>query len=496
MQALNYTPNKKNLTILFVAAFLLRIIVFFSFVHKNEYYKQPDSNDYHCSALSLGLGRGMRRLDNNRPTFWRTPGYPLFLSVFYKLFGIKSLKFSDNWPAQTAAIIFQIILGSLIPILLFFLALLLTKSLSIAWLTAWISAIHLAFVLSDLYILTESLSILFLIPFFIYFFKSFYLPGEKKPPHTKLTNNWLKNIILAAILLGAFAWVRPMGQFVAIISAIMILILDSVSWGIKFKKISIFLIIFFLIISPWYARNYNTTGKLFFCPMLGLYLNTFNAPKIIRATEGLTLRQSINKLYHKAHIQALQENKIAKASGKELATELVHKKIAIPVILKHPFLFVKDWIKEVLKTTFDLYSYQIIDMHKGTYYYDDLEEFLTVKWAACIYKQKVPIFTRILVYAELLFELLKWLGLILGAFLFLFFPLIKRFRVPDTIKQNGLLWLKISPMIGAFVFMTGGFGYARLRLPVEGLMIILALTFWQYIITQAPKNPSPNSNHK
>jgi len=30
--------------------------------------------------------------------------------------------------------------------------------------------------------------------------------------------------------------------------------------------------------------------------------------------------------------------------------------------------------------------------------------------------------------------------------------------------------------------MTGGFGYARLRLPVEALMIMLSLTTWYWIL--------------
>jgi len=483
VKVLNYAPNKTNLTILFVASLAIRLAVFLFFILPNQYYKQADSKDYHHCALALGLGRGMRRVDNNRPMFWRTPGYPLFLSFFYKAFGIKNVDFTKNWPAQTAAIIFQIILGSLIPLLLFFLALMLTKSLSIAWLTAWICTIHLGFVLQDTYLLTESLAIFLFIPFYIYFFKSFYLPGQKTPPKIY----WVKNLILAAMFLAAATWIRPMGNFLSIACAIMILILDSANWKIKLKKIALFLGIFFLLISPWYVRNYNITGKLFYCPMLGLYLNTFNAPKIIRATQGLPLRKSRENLYDQAHKLATKEYYIARAKGKSLVTEIVHLDVALPVIKQHPFLFLKDWLQECAKTSFDLYSFQLVDMHKGTYYFDDEEEFLTEKWAECLYKVKVPILTRIIIYLEVLFEILKWLGLLLGAFLFLLFPVIKRFKISTYIKQTGLLWLKVSPMIGTFIIMTGGFGYARLRLPVEALMIILSLTFWYWVFVEKKK---------
>ena len=481
-------PNTRNLTVLFIASLLIRLAVFLFFILPNEYYKQPDSNDYHHSALSLGLGRGMRRLDNNRPTFWRTPGYPIYLSFFYKAFGIKRAPFSDNWPAQTAAIIFQIILGALIPLLIFFLALMLTKTLSIAWITAWICAIHLGFVLQDSYILTESLAIFFFIPFYIYFFKSFYLPGAKPQEKISSPNSWIKKIILAALFLAAATWIRPMGHFLSIASVIMILVLDSANWKIRLAKTALFLGIFFLLISPWYIRNYNITGKLFYCPMFGLYLNTFNAPKIIRKTQKLPLGKSREMLYAQAHKKAIKELQIARAKGKTtIATELVHLNVALPVIKKYPFLFLKDWLTECAKTTFDLYAYQLVDMAKNTYYYDDEEEFLFEKWRECLYKTQTPILTRIIVYLEILFEFFKWLGLLLGTFLFLLFPLLKRFNVSHDIKQMGLLWLKTSPMIGAFVMMTGGFGYARLRLPVEALMIILSLTFWYWLL-QKRKN--------
>ena len=477
MKIFQYKPNKKNLIILFLITFTIRLAVFLYFIHPNEYYKQPDSGDYHHCALALTLGKGMHRIDNNRPMFWRTPGYPLFLSIFYKIFGINSADFSKNKPAQTTAIIFQMLLSSLIPLLIFFLALLLTKTLAIAWTTAWISAIHIGFVLSDTYILTESLSILFLIPFFIYLFKSFNL---SRP----VDNTWLKHIIFASIFLGIFAWIRPMGQFVSIVSAIIILLLDNTNWKIKCKKIVVFLLVFFAIISPWYIRNYNITGKPFFCPMFGLYLNTFNAPKIIRATEGLPLKQSIDKLYKQANKKAVKEFLLARASGKQLATELVHLKVALPIVMDHPFLFLKDWLIESIKTTFDLYSYQLVDMAKGSWHYDQIEEFLTVKWSECLHEKKVPSFMRLIIYLEILFEFLKWIGILLGIFIFLLFPLIKRFNVSEQIKQTGLLWLKIAPMIGAFIIMTGGFGYARLRLPVEALMIILSLTTWHWLIVQ------------
>ena len=107
---------------------------------------------------------------------------------------------------------------------------------------------------------------------------------------------------------------------------------------------------------------------------------------------------------------------------------------------------------------------------------------MTEKWYDCIYKQSMPVAARMLIFLEIIFEILKWIGLLCGAWIFLLIPLIKKFQVPAFIKKTGATWLKTAPMIGALIFMTGGFGYARLRLPVEPLMIMLALTFWYWIL--------------
>src|SRR5438046_685025 len=110
MFALSYKPTAKNLLLLFLIAFAVRATTFFFYVQHEERYRQADSNDYHVGALSMGLGAGMTKLQNGQPIFWRTPGYPLYLSPFYRYFGIKTADFGGNMPAQKAALWVQIFL--------------------------------------------------------------------------------------------------------------------------------------------------------------------------------------------------------------------------------------------------------------------------------------------------------------------------------------------------------------------------------------------------
>lgn len=484
MFAFNYAPNHKNLTVLFIAAFLVRAITFQTYIQHNERYKQPDSMDYHNSALSITVGTGMHRPDTLKPIFWRTPGYPLFLSFFYSWFGVRSSQFATNRPAQVTALWVQIILASLIPLLIFALINMLTGILSIAWITAWISVFHLGMVLASTYFLTESLALLFFFPFLIFFYKNFKIWGEKKE---KQATPWAKNIMLAALFLGLMAWIRPMGEFVSIIAVLLIITLGQASWKIKGKKIALFFFIFFMVTGGWYLRNYQLTGKLFFCPMFGPYLNSFCAPKIVRDTTHLTLSQSIGALYRKAKERAQKDEIIAHRHGRVGCRELAGIPVALPIIKAYPWIFMRDWMKEVLKTTFDLHASLLVGFARNTFMYDPLEEFLTEKLCDSLYKQPMPLFMRLITFLEVLFQLLKWIGLLLGAWLFLFSPLLKRFDVSAAIKKNGLLWLKVSPMIGAIIFMTGGFGYARLRLPVDPFMIMLSLTFWYWALNNRKK---------
>jgi hypothetical protein len=194
MNYLNTQPTAKNLSILFLLSFILRASFFFFFMQHEERYHQPDSNDYHTCAVILGLTKSFTRPDNNDPIFWRTPGYPLFLLPFYQFQGIKGGDFNANAPAQKQAIWTQIIIVSFIPLILFFLALLLTHSYPIAWITAWLSVFHIGFILASTHLLTDALASFFFYLFLLFFYKNFFIQSK--------STNWILNLIIAAASLG------------------------------------------------------------------------------------------------------------------------------------------------------------------------------------------------------------------------------------------------------------------------------------------------------
>jgi len=279
-------------------------------------------------------------------------------------------------------------------------------------------------------------------------------------------------------MLAIATWIRPMGQFVALASMILLLIFSQSPLRLKLKKVALFMLVFFVAVSPWYIRNYQLTGKLFFCPMFGLYLNSFIAPKIVRSINKTPFEQNWRQLQVQAQQKAMQELPKARATGKALVLEDVAGSVAWPIVMAHPWYAFQAWMPEVIKSTFDLYSCQLTAFAGQCWKWDPLEEFLGEKIMACLIKQPMPMGMRLIAWIELLCSLALWASLIIGAWKFLLYPLWVKFKVSPEIKNLGSLWFKAAFLIGSVLFMTGGFGYARLRLPIEPLMIILALTVW------------------
>jgi len=476
-------------------ALVIRLGTFFYYVQEQERFMQPDSNDYHTSAICMKYGYGMH-YPNGRPIFWRTPGYPLYLSHFYKQTATTTMDVRDHKESIYHALMVQMLLCSLLPFLLFQLALTLTGSLTISWLLALVSIGHLGFVLASTFLLTDALAMLLFVLFLLFFYKSFRLWREPVPSlannshsASSLTLNFQHNyhyVILAALSLSAYTWMRPMGQFVAIVAILLYLFSDS-TMRVKLKKIFIFFTLFSVTIFPWFWRNHQLTGSWFFCPLFGLYFNVFNAPKILARTANIPLKQAHTELTQAAGRLTLQEHKrlLATQSKHVYCGELICLQTAWPIIAAHPGYFLYDWMAEVIKTTFDLYSCQLAAFAGNCFSWDPLVEYLDEKLTNCLCTQPMPLWMRVTAWLELLASLITWLGILAGIFFFILQPLWQ--RTYALLATYGALWIKTGLLIGAVVMQTGGFGYARLRLPIEPLMLLIGITFWYWVFTQRNK---------
>lgn len=464
------TVSIKYACTLVIAAFLIRAIVMLCLIQPYNFYHQADSTDYHNCAVSIASGNGMHRIDTKEPIFWRTPGYPPYLAFFYHLYGLKSWRFEDNAAAHQLSLWIQIILSSFIPLILFYLALTITHASLIAHILAWIAVFHIGLILASTYLLTEGLALIFFYLFLLLLYRS--LVPQKIPPS-------VTTIIAAALCLGIYTWMRPMGEFIGYFSALLLVCASVGSWKKKVGRGALFFLLFFASLFPWYLRNYNLTGEWFFCPTIGTYLNCFSVPKILRRT----LNKPIEECHKIAQMAAARELRAERiklhGTGKHISNNIC-KKTAYPIVQTHPWFFLYDWIGETIKTALDLYSYQCVQMINDSYWYDPIEEYLPEKITACLWTSALPWHGRAIAWAECIFALLLWIGLFCGLWIFIIRPIINKKKVSSFVRAMQKVWLITIPLIGIIIGMTGGFGYARLRLPAEPLMIILSLTFWYW----------------
>jgi hypothetical protein len=466
-------PTTKQFVLLFLAAFALRGITLHFFITPEQRYHQADSGDYHICGALLAYTGSFTRPDNGEPIFWRTPGYAAYLYPFYKWIGQPVAAFELHERTHRWALWVQIFLSSIVPILFFFLALQLTGNLVIAWLLAFIGIIHIGFILASTYLLTDALASIFFYLFLLCFMAAWFTRGQ-----LHVIQRWTVLLAGAASFLACYTWMRPNGEFFALMTMIIMLFLPAISWKDRLKKPMLFGVVFFAALSPWYVRNYQSTGKLFFCPMAGAYMNAFCVPKIVRRLTGWNYTQCANAVNNAVAQETIRRAQARPAGDTTVISGyLVSREIAYPVVKQYPLYFLQDWIVEVIKTTFDLFSYQLVAIDQKCYQWDPPEEFLLTKLHATLLGP-LPLWMRTIGWIELLLYLFVWSAVFYGAIFFVLQPLWNFLRYKTPLPTMTILWLICLAMFGGFVLQTGGFGYARLRIPVEPLLLIMALTFY------------------
>ena len=261
-----------------------------------------------------------------------------------------------------------------------------------------------------------------------------------------------------------------MGEWIGIITIIILIGAPLFCFKKRVGSALIFGILFFACLAPWYIRNYQYTHKLFFNPTIGTYLNCFSVPKILRRIHTIPLKQALSTAQQNAAMLINQTRGLLESQGLFVSNEEC-KKYALPILMNYPGYMLYDWTVQCLKTTFDLYSCQLVALVHREHTWDPLEEFLDEKVGAALWCRPMPLSLRLLAWLELLWMIIVWIGLLHSCWLILSSLLLKRKIDPLFVR----LWLFAVVLSLFTIGLTGGFGYARLRLPIEPLLIIFGL---------------------
>jgi 4-amino-4-deoxy-L-arabinose transferase-like glycosyltransferase len=203
----------------------------------------------------------------------RTPGYPLFIGFSFLLSGAR------EW----SILLLQMILDSLISVFIFFSVLVLFKNISAAFFAGVIYSIHPHQLLYTTQILSEILFTFLLFTSII--FLLFFLNNERKSV-----------LALSGVSLGMATLTRPI-SFYFFIPVLFILFLFLKK---RAKKIFVygplFLLSFFLILTPWYIRNYLTFKSVFLSTIGNWNIGYYNAGFVVASKENINLQDAQVKI--------------------------------------------------------------------------------------------------------------------------------------------------------------------------------------------------------
>jgi hypothetical protein len=436
------TQNKRFLMILFFASVVLRILFFLAFTrHGTNAWIYVDSDQYHQVAHNIAVGNGIS-LDGVIPQHYRLPGYPLFLAGCYSFFGER------QWPA----LIIQIILTSLIPVLMFMLASVLLPCYGlIAYLAGIIGCIHPGFILYSGMLATESLTLLFLLLFFIIFFSQ----GFK-----------LKYSFSAGIFLGLASLFRPVGHYLLCIAIVLLLLRNTVQWRNAIKLSVIMSTGWLIVVIPWLIRNYILTGAVFFHSLPGLHFQQYLAAPIV------TQRDQCSYPAARAHVLA-EWNETVKQTEEKIGRALddyerckIGESRAVTYAVTYPWYAIKHAGIELFKTCAGLYS-AIILLADGAVWPDYGAH---ATWWDKVNRFVFPSVKRSFLVPFIYCDIVLMVAIMMG------FVLLCCYALFDKAIVN--LLITIIPFIAVLIFLTLAYGGARLRMPAEPLLIIGAIIGW------------------
>ncbi len=309
----------KRIVYIFLISLCLRLILsVFIFNHPERAF---DNDSYGYVQLADSL------LDSHTfPSIFRTPVYPSFIAVIYSIFG----KFPQ------AVLLFQYLLDSLTAIFVVLIFFRIFRNSKYSYVAGFIYAISPFAIFYSNMILTETL-FTFLLAIVVYCFVTF------------LQNQQRRYLVLSSLLLGIATLCRPITLYLPIL---LMPFVFSMGYKFKAKLVScmIFLMIFYIVLIPWYMKNYKEYDRLTLSTVSDLNIFMSFAPEVLMIKDNplSVLQLSINKNIE--HFQISIWDRIGGKYGwydkhpfnvfKDSKRSAVLRKEGLKIIQENPLIFV------------------------------------------------------------------------------------------------------------------------------------------------------------
>lgn len=425
------------LSVLFCLSVIVRVSALFFYFQYNPCMTMYDAGHYHSLAQSLSKGLGFVGTDGSS-YFYRLPGYPIFLAGCYLLFGER--------PIFTLTV--QCIFASFIPVLIFFISRELCQDQkSVAIFSSIVSCFHVGYVIYANLLMAETL--------FLIFFLLFLLSLQQK------------DFFVSGLFLGFGSLIRPVGHFV-ILASIIYIFFDYYSSCKHFVKNSSGLFFGWIsVVLCWIIRNHLLTGMIFLHTLSGPHFINHSAVRIIQKEHNISYEQAKKIVYQQVDRAIYSDKKFLGRDLNQAEESKIMEKIAFDIMKQYPLKSVLYCLLNIFKTTFSLYSSELLVIEqKGALPDYSSERGLKSIFLRFIFPKVKNSYISFFIHYELFF----WFLILFGFFMFCLGSIF--------FKQ----WLRVlkkeALYICLMIALSSACGFARFRLPVEHFFIIFASIFW------------------
>jgi 4-amino-4-deoxy-L-arabinose transferase-like glycosyltransferase len=250
-----------------------------------------------------------------RPESFVPPGYPAFLAIFYTLFGRNPIP----------VILIQIILSCFTGILAFLFVRQFTNNQKIALISGILFGLSPNFAFHSTKLISETLFTFLLL-------LSLYLI------YIAIKNSNKNTMYLAGFLLGLCTYVRTISIYFPILIFIIFLIWQK---KIKVSLTSLigFIIIYFLTLTPWIVRNSIIFKKPVFATTAEVNITLYNAPTVIASEKGISLTEARDTIW--SEVQTIFANHPQLDTSNEVIRAQIGSQVGLKYILRYPLTYAK-----------------------------------------------------------------------------------------------------------------------------------------------------------
>jgi len=430
----------------------LKIGMFWFFV---EYGQFVDNDSAVYIKLAENLVNNQEFSESSTTPFvaqvFRTPGYPVFLAVLTSL-GMEGSYWAVFWQ--------ELIYGFCIFLFYHFGKRIFDRNIVIGGVIFLLldpgGLVHPKLIMSE---------VLFLPFFFLGLFAiGIYLRESK----------W-QNLIVAGVLFGLGAMVRPAVIYLPLVIAITLCCFDYRNKK-RWLHSGLFTLMFIITISPWLIRNYLHFDKVFMSGQQGNIMANYHVP-IVWDAANIVPREQGNVLILKQIAAAVSEqsSQIGRPLS-EVEIDEVKQKLAIAELTKYPTIYLKQWIFGSIKTMAGPFITQLYDsfgIQSGrVHFYDVIRQADSFFEGVWHYFKNLDFVFLINAVATIIMAGLALLGV---------FNIIR--------QKDCFLWII---MLANFYFISipGPEGYPRFRFPVGLFWFIQAYLGFRWIAALVQRSGS------